>query len=263
MDIKIVVAVHKEHWVPEGDMYLPLFVGKAVSDEHLDFPGDDTGDNISSQNNKYSELTGLYWAWKNLDADAIGLVHYRRYLAQPGLCASVPGQDRTDRILTRETAEEILGRVDAVLPRKRRYVIETIRSHYDHTHDGEHLRLVTEIIEQMCPEYLDTYQSMMQRRSAHMFNVFLMKRDPFHAYCEWLFPILEELDRRVDDTDMSEFDRRYIGRIGEILLDVWITYHQIAYEEVPVVQLGRVSWARKARMFLAAKFRHRKYDQSL
>ena len=35
--------------------------------------------NISEKNPYYCELTGLYWAWKNLDAEYIGLVHYRRY----------------------------------------------------------------------------------------------------------------------------------------------------------------------------------------
>ena len=78
MDIKILVAVHKPYWMPADDVYLPLHVGKSGK-EDIGFAGDDTGENISHKNANYCELTGLYWAWKNLAADYIGLCHYRRY----------------------------------------------------------------------------------------------------------------------------------------------------------------------------------------
>ena len=55
----------------------------AAIHERLDMPGDDTGETISSRNRHYSELTVLYWAWKNSRARAVGLMHYRRMLA-PG-----------------------------------------------------------------------------------------------------------------------------------------------------------------------------------
>lgn len=79
-DIKIIVAAHKKYHMPEDSCYLPLHVGKKGKDD-LGYLGDDTGDNISEKNPYYCELTGLYWAWKNLKADYIGLVHYRRHLA--------------------------------------------------------------------------------------------------------------------------------------------------------------------------------------
>lgn len=38
----------------------------------MGYIGDNTGDNISLRNSNYCELTGLYWAWKNLKCDYIG-----------------------------------------------------------------------------------------------------------------------------------------------------------------------------------------------
>lgn len=38
----------------------------------MGYIGDNTGDNISLRNPNYCELTGLYWAWKNLKCDYIG-----------------------------------------------------------------------------------------------------------------------------------------------------------------------------------------------
>lgn len=72
------VATHKPYWMPQDDVYLPIHVG-CDGKESIGFTGDNTGDNISAKNPHYCELTALYWAWKNLQADYTGLVHYLRY----------------------------------------------------------------------------------------------------------------------------------------------------------------------------------------
>lgn len=59
MDIKILVAAHKKYWMPDDDVYMPLQVG-AEGKESLGYTPDNTGDNISSKNPNYCELTGLY-----------------------------------------------------------------------------------------------------------------------------------------------------------------------------------------------------------
>lgn len=74
----IFVACHKKCDTPKDPVYLPLHVG-AEGKEPIGFTPDNTGDNISSQNPIFCELTGLYWCWKNLQYDYLGLVHYRRY----------------------------------------------------------------------------------------------------------------------------------------------------------------------------------------
>ena len=79
MSIKIFVCYHKKDVYRKVDGYVPIHVGKANSTVDLGFVGDDSGDNISTLNPWYCELTALYWAWKNeKEADYIGLSHYRR-----------------------------------------------------------------------------------------------------------------------------------------------------------------------------------------
>ena len=72
MDIKILVATHKKYDMPSEDIYLPIHVGREGK-EDLGYQGDNQGENISLKNSNYCELTGLYWAWKNLQCDVIGL----------------------------------------------------------------------------------------------------------------------------------------------------------------------------------------------
>ena len=78
MNIKIIVATHKKYKMPKDDIFLPLHVGNQGK-ESIGFICDNTGENISVKNPFWCELTGLYWAWKNLKCDYLGLVHYRRH----------------------------------------------------------------------------------------------------------------------------------------------------------------------------------------
>ena len=86
-------------------MYLPLHVG-AEGKPDLGYTRDKTGANISFKNVHFCELTGLYWAWKNIDADYVGLVDYRRYFTRK----EVRNNDKKKaQILGKEEWEKILS----------------------------------------------------------------------------------------------------------------------------------------------------------
>ena len=59
MNIKVLVATHKQYWMPEDLVYMPIHVGRAGKFD-IGYIGDHTGDNISDKNANYCELTGLY-----------------------------------------------------------------------------------------------------------------------------------------------------------------------------------------------------------
>ena len=256
MDIKILVATHKKAHMPMDDMYLPVRVGNALAKDDFGYTGDDTGDNISEKNPYFCELTALYWGWKNVKADYIGLVHYRRHFT----CRS--GRGKYSLILSKEEAESYLSKADVVLPKKRHYFIESLASHYKHTHDLEHLELTREILRMQCPEYVEVFDKVMKHTSAHMFNMMIMKRDLLDAYCSWLFPILFALEDEIDVKNMPAFDARLFGRVSELLLDVWLKQNKIKYVETGFVQIGDENWGKKIKGFLSAKFGGKKYDRS-
>ena len=263
LDAKIIIAVHKNYQMPKGDLYLPLHVGAALHPDAADFQPDDTGQNISKLNTSFCELTGLYWAWKNLDAKYIGLVHYRRYFA----LKTPHGRDvskRLSQVLNQQQLGKLLKSADVVLPKKRNYFIETLYSHYAHTMHVKPLDMTGKIIADKFPEYLAEFERLKDRTSAHMFNMFVMKKEILDDYCDWLFEILFELQKQVEKKGLKfdDFHARFYGRISELLLDVYLETHHINYVEAPVINIEPVNWVKKGGSFLAAKFLKKKYKKS-
>lgn len=255
MNCKVIVAAHKKYKMPSDPLYLPLHVGREGK-EDIGFTGDNTGENISLKNPNFCELTGVYWAWKNLDADYIGLSHYRRYFSFS------KKKDKFDSVLSKDECESLLESTDVIVPRARNYYIETVYSHYSHTLHCEDLDVTREIISEKYPEYVEAFDTVMNRRTVHLFNMFIMRRDLFDQYCEWLFDILFELENRLDVSNYSVFEARVYGRVSELLLDVWLDTNHISYKEVPVIYMEKIDWYRKITGFLKAKFFGVKYKQS-
>ena len=127
-NVRILVMTHRPYAMPDGELYLPLHLG-AAGHADLGLQRDDTGDNISALNPYYSELTGLYWAWRNLDNDYVGLVHYRRYLAGQ---QTFVANGKRHKILSADEVAKLLTTVDVILPRQR-YYGESLYHHYEHT----------------------------------------------------------------------------------------------------------------------------------
>lgn len=256
-DIKIIVATHKKYEMPIYSYYLPLHVGKKGK-EDLGYVGDDTGENISEKNPFYCELTGVYWAWKNLKADYVGLVHYRRQFKGKNKKES----NLFDCILSNDEIDKLLNETDIILPKKRNYFIENLYDHYKHTMYIEPLDITGEILKEDYPEYYKYFEKLHKRTSAHMFNMFIMKREYFNSYCEWLFDILEKLEKRVDSSKYDSFHARFYGRISELLLDIWIEKNNLTYKEISVMSMEKVNWIQKGGSFLLAKFAGKKYGKS-
>ena len=256
MNIKILVATHKRYHMPMDSIYVPVRVGNAIAKNDFGYQGDDRGENISEKNPNFCELTALYWGWKNLDADYIGLVHYRRYFSKK------KNHWKFASILTTEETEKLCQKYDVILPKRRKYYIESLASHYKHTHDIEHLELTREIIRKQCPDYIASFDKVMKRTEAHMFNMCIMKRELLDKYCSWMFPILFELEKEVDTSQMTAFEARLYGRVSELLLDVWIDKNKVNYKEIGFVQMGDENWGNKIKGFLKAKFGGKKYDSS-
>ena len=263
-DIKILVACHKKCDVPSDPIYFPVHVG-AEGKPPIGFTPDNTGDNISTKNCMYSETTALYWAWKNLRCDYVGLVHYSRYFALHKKFGTASPNDA----LKGDEIRALLAKHKIILPCRRKYYIETVYSHYSHSIDGAQLDAARRAISAICPEYLPDFDKVMGRTWAHMFNMFIMPKNLADDYCSWLFTILREVENAIDKLGMTQFQMRFVGAVSEVLLDVWIERQidtgRISRDditEVPHIYTRKINWPLKITSFLMAKFLHVKYKRS-
>lgn len=230
-DIKLFVCCHQRVQVPDHPLLVPIQVGAALADSH--FPGylhDDAGDNISVKNRSYCELTAQYWAWKNVEADYYGFFHYRRYL-YPDINAKLPYRVERDVSLPLldklgyKHFAELIQQYDLIAPKSENMYVP-VREHYANApfHHRKDMELMEQIVRERHPEMGEALETYLSGTVCYFGNIYIMRREIFHDYCSWLFPILEEFDRRAETSDYSPQEQRVDGYLAERLLGIYVTF---------------------------------------
>lgn len=217
--VKIYVAAHK-HFSNDNSLpscYCPIQVGSEGKDD-LGYIRDNTLCNISEKNPSYCELTGLYWIWKNSEADIVGLCHYRRYFSDKPL-------DRKLRhILTEEKIIRILETNDIILPRKVNLGRKNVYEQYCSAHYEKDLLTTRDAIEKLYPEYLPDFDAVMKDTKTRQCNMFISSKKLADKYCEWLFSVLGYVEENTDISGYDNVQKRIFGYLGERLLCVWVRH---------------------------------------
>ena len=243
-NIKIFVSAHKQATFPEGNSIVPVQVGAANAvTRFTDTLHDDEGVNISAENPRYCELTAQYWAWKNEDADYYGFCHYRRYFD----FTDTPHKENDygeiiDSYIDNHALAEYGINDDAIARAVDGWDVITtplndvrriggfsnLKQHWD---ADEHLRLkdLRHMYDILCmrhPDYRVDADAVLNGRTAAFCNMFIMKKDIFFEYNEWLFPLLDEFAAATDFSKMDVQTTRTVGHPSERLLNIFIAHKQ-------------------------------------
>ncbi|AMK58470.1 glycosyltransferase [Bifidobacterium angulatum] len=243
--MRLFVTTHKNVDTFDSAIMQPVQVG--LREGSYRFPWafhDDDGENISDRNPRYCELTTQYWAWKNIKADYYGFCHYRRYF------------DFSDTPHKENPYGEIMDNyIDAVTAKKYGLNDENIAKvvkQYDVIttpfgnlekiidkhgtpralweaapllHDDD-LKRCYQILCAMYPDYKKDAQDFFNGNKACFCNMFIMKKEIFFDYCEWMFPILEEFDKETSYSTYSKEALRTPGHLSERLLNIYLMHHK-------------------------------------
>ena len=219
MNIKILIAYHKQTDLVQNEVFLPIAVGEKTWAKNI--LRDDDGENISEKNPAFNELTAVYYAWKNYekvgDPDYIGLNHYRRFFIFDERKYAYYETADFDDIFTKinyniERLEVLLSQYDffSPMPNKRKSVYH----YFSAAHGKEDLENALRIIEEKYPEYFDAAKEYVSGKAAYFYNAFLFGKEEFFRYCDFLFGVLFDLEKESDN------DRLFIS---EVLTGIYFT----------------------------------------
>ena len=264
----LMVAFHKPYFNIESKDFAPIHVGKKLSNQDLGIIGDDTGENISDKNKNFCELTALYWAWKNIDAEYYGLMHYRRYFMKPSSRISqvnfklirkkiksilnkkyLFNKNLVKKIENQITAKnEIKKLQDFLIKEIQNYDIfipepilfkNSLKEQFTANHFEKDFYILKQIVNEECPLFNQIFNEVFNGNVLYAYNMFIMKSEYWDAYMNWLFRILFKLKDRVDISDYDLYQSRLFGFISERLFTVYFHYlkndKNIKFKELPIM----------------------------
>lgn len=249
-NLKILICCHKQSVLPDNidNVFLPIQVGASISDSNLGIQRDDQVngelcENISNKNKSYCELTALYWAWKNIrkiypTVEYIGLNHYRRFFNFDSPSAHDWNRKSVNDVvnykINYQALSKLLGKNIGVMAKKKIYPY-SLAVDYSVSHVSDDLRVLGDIIKTHHNDYYPAFVKYFycNNKLSH-FNMFIWKYDDFVKYCEWLFDILFEAERRIDISNYSSVQTRIWGYMAERLLNVYVEKNAMKMKFLPV-----------------------------
>ena len=232
---------YKDFPLPPVSYIHPIHAGKAIAEFDLGIEGDDTGDNISSWNKNFSELTVAYYIWKNYDAHQLpywGLCHYRRYFCNHLHWSKLKKEYHyTDRevafkkIFTDQLYKEIetnllAGKV--ISPISYRFIKLkkwSVKKQYFRDHDEISWNLTEAAIKKLYPQYSSSFNAMGDGLTCSWYNMLIASWSFWDGYLTFLFDILFEVKKDLIITE-DPLQIRIFGNLSERLLNTYLRYHK-------------------------------------
>lgn len=244
-DIRIFMTTHKNVDTFKSDIIQPVQVGAKTPRRRLLWAyQDDSGENISDLNAEYCELTTQYWAWKNVDAQYYGFCHYRRYFdfSEEEHVENDYGEVMDDFIgpetqtkycLDDESIRKQVEGFDIITTgikdlhifpqRFKNPVDQYAKAPYLHVAD---FHRAVNILKRLYPDYAVDADAFLEGHEACFCNMYIMRKELFFKYCEWMFPILEEFTKTWDTSRLSVEALRTPGHLSERLFNIFLIHEK-------------------------------------
>ncbi len=198
------------------------------------FVFDDSGDNISTLNWAFGDLTATYWIWKNSPYDIVGTSQYRRFWDN-----SIANME---------------FRPNTLYVQKPYILDKSIKDQYIECH-GE---LGIAILEKLVTEKkIPLTQAMLDKTYAfeylHSCNMFIAHKELYDRFCKILFDIVFEVYAACKDhlDSVEPYNKRIPAFLGERIVMALIVNKEHFFPGIDVVPL---KWSVKKKPLLKKLF---------
>lgn len=241
MTTTIYIMTHKPYKLnfKKEKIYEDLLLGAALGNKgNANTLKDNTGDNISNKNKSYCELTGIYWVWKNSTSKVIGVDHYRRFFVK---------NENSSELLSEDDIKRILKKYNIIMPKRDPNIFtnKTAAQFFGDQHDPLVWTLCRDLIKEKFPTYLNDFDWFSRQKTGYVFNMFIGQKDLLDGYFEWLFQILDALEKEIDLSVYNDYNKRMYGFVAERLINIWIHHNNLKVKEIPVYMTDKPSLKEK------------------
>lgn len=226
-NIGIYMAIsHKDKKLKRRYMDMPwikkMQVGAVLTEQRMAKLTDEGEDTISCENALYGELTATYCAWRNSNYKITGLFHYRRVL-----------NITEEQLHLLET-----GELDVILPLP--FVcFPDASGQYGRYLLPEDIEIMRQVLKERVPEEFKEIMQILRVPYLYNYNILIARKEVFHDYCSWIFPLLKEIAYRCEREERERLPR-YIGRIGEVLTSIYFMRNEKGWKIAHAEKVWRV-----------------------
>lgn len=248
----------------QNDACIPIQVGYEETHIDMGIQRDNEGDNRGNKHPYYSELSGLYWLWKNVDAEYKGLFHHRRaftfrkepmksklyFLYRKFRCVlavlfknkefktlhlvnvtSVEYKKNFNELIE-ELEQKCIRKYDMIVPTPAEFWPISNQRYFASVIEYHIFDLLKEIIEEYWPEFNEYWKQTIDGRKLYFANISIMRSSIFNSYATFVFGVLDKLEDKlktenycVSFTDEKVLSRKF-GYVSELLTNTFILYQR-------------------------------------
>jgi len=149
----------------------------------------------------YGEMSKLYYIYQlykngTFSSKYIGLNHYRRFF---NFTDNIPDLDK------------IFENYDVILNEP--FIMKKgMKNQFCHEHICKNFDELLDIIKDIKPDYYETAIETIKEKRVYVCNLFIMKTKDFLKYCNFIYDVLFEFDRRknfTSDDDVLKYVKKY------------------------------------------------------
>ena len=227
------------------EVFHPIFTGDINTKLVTDALQDSTDANIFSKSGIYGELSAYYWVWKNFTDSRAGLLSRQLQSEYIGFCQfyhffdfnsnskvfapfNLIYLDEFAELFKNYSEENVLNFTqgyDVVMPAK--IPLNTsLYEQYLNNHKQDDVDLALDTIKKIYPNYTDAVDKAMAANSMYPLGNFIMKKEVFNEFCEWLFNVLDVVEKRINWNVYGKYrDIVSSAFISERFLNIWLEYN--------------------------------------